>query len=82
MTLPTVHLNGTSKAELQDGYYKAYIAVKDALRALENIEFNARDYYVQEPGAWNKARAERIEQAEKLQAVANYLDAHLEYLMA
>ena len=57
-TLPCVHMNGTSAQMLFDGYRRAYEACRDALHAIEESEFNARDYYPVHPNAWAEARAE------------------------
>lgn len=72
-TFPTIHLNGTSKQMLLDGYVAALHALKDAQEALQKIEFNARDYYVQGPDAWNTARDEMADQFGKLNEVEGYL---------
>lgn len=58
MIFPTIHSNGTSPEMLRRGYSEARLAVDAAIRALENIEFNARDYYPQGPAAWRQARQE------------------------
>ncbi len=55
MRMPTIHLNGTGKKMLLEGYENAYHAIRDAEKALNNVEFNARDYYVQGPEAWTEA---------------------------
>jgi hypothetical protein len=77
ITAPTVHLNGTPATDLWAGYEAAYDAVRAAQDALAKIEFNARDYYVQGPEAWNKALNHRIEQAASLRQVEDYLFQHL-----
>jgi len=77
LTFPTVHLNGTGRKMLAEGYYNAYVAVQNAIRAFNEIEFNARDYYVQPEGAWAKARTERDCAAAHLRQVRDYLEAHL-----
>lgn len=41
---PTVHLNGTSKAELMEQLQASNNAITDAMRVLENNSPNARDY--------------------------------------
>jgi hypothetical protein len=76
--LPTVHLNGTGRKMLQDGYMAAYETLEKATEALAAIEFNARDYYVQEDGAYIKAREERNKMFAHLEHVNEYLVAHLE----
>lgn len=76
-TLPTVHLNGTSRKMLADGYFAAYQRLNEAIAAFNAIEFNARDYYVKGPGAWHQASAERSIMGHKLNDVHKYLAAHL-----
>lgn len=80
LTFPTVHLNGTGRKMLAEGYYNAYVTVQNAIRAFNEIEFNARDYYVQPEGAWPKARTERDCAAAHLLQVRDYLEAHLIHL--
>jgi hypothetical protein len=77
ITPPTVHLNGTSAKDLWIGYEAAYDAVRAAQEALGKIEFNSRDYYVQSPLAWDKAREDRYEQRRALEQVEEYLLQHL-----
>lgn len=77
ITPPTIHLNGTSAKDLWAGYEAAYDAVRAAQEALGKIEFNARDYYVQSPGAWEKAQDHRIKQRQALAQVEEYLLQHL-----
>ena len=77
ITAPTVHMNGTGYKDLWNGYEAAYDAVRAAQEAIGNIEFNARDYYVQDPEAWSKAQDHRIEQRQALSNVEEYLLQHL-----
>lgn len=74
-TFPTIHLNGTSKKDLLDGYRKAIDAIQDAVVALGSVEFNARDYYPHPHGlvAWTTASNERVEQFQKLYEVKDHL---------
>jgi len=74
---PTIHLNGTSAKDLWVGYEAAYDAVRAAQEALGKIEFNARDYYVQDADAFTKARDHRNEQRQALAQVEEYLIQHL-----
>jgi hypothetical protein len=78
--LPTVHTNGTSRKDLQEGYDRAADALHNFIRAWSTIEFNARDYYVQEPGAWGKARDARDQINDKLREIRDYIDNHREHL--
>lgn len=77
ITAPTVHSNGTGYKDLWNGYEAAYEAVRAAQEALGKIEFNARDYYVQDSEAYSKARDHRIEQRQALDNVEEYLLQHL-----
>jgi hypothetical protein len=77
ITAPTVHLNGTGYKDLWAGYEAAYNAVRDAQKAIGKIEFNARDYYVQDADAFTKARDHRIEQQQALAQIEEYLLQHL-----
>ena len=61
MRKPMVHLNGTGREMLVNGYEKAYDAIREAQKALRKIEFNARDYYVQGADAWPEAVKEMDE---------------------
>ena len=80
LILPSVHLNGTGRKMLTEGYHNAYVALQAAIRAFNEIEFNARDYYVQPPGAWPQARTERDCASTHLHRVRDYLEAHLIHL--
>jgi len=82
MTLPTIHRNGTSAKDLQAGYDAAADALDAFKQALSNIEFNSRDYYVQNEQAWNQAVEERQEISAKVEAVSAYLQEIREHLYA
>ena len=47
VSLPTVHLNGTSRDTLLEGYIAALDALRLAREALQAAAPNARDYYMQ-----------------------------------
>jgi hypothetical protein len=79
-TLPTIHLNGTSRKMLADGYFEAWNRLNEAITAFNAIEFNCRDYYVQSGDAWTRATADRTEAAKHLHAASKYLEAHLLHL--
>jgi len=82
MTLPSIHCNGTSAKDLQAGYDAAADALEAFKQALSNIEFNSRDYYVQNKQAWNQAVEERQEISAKVEAVSAYLQEIREHLYA
>jgi hypothetical protein len=76
--LPVVHMNGTSAECLLEGYTKAMRAVGDALEALQQIEFNQRDYYCHPVAeAWTKARELRKAQAKQLSEIRQSMEDHV-----
>ena len=80
--LPTIHTNGTSRAELIKGYEDAYYAIDKAISALQAVEFNARDYYIQGPDAWPRARNARALHIDFMSRAKEYAAEHLEHLSA
>ena len=72
-TIPTIHLNGTGFIDLRDGYAAAYDAIDKAMDALAKAELNGRDFYVQGPGAYHQARAERDQAFNHLSAAHAYV---------
>lgn len=73
-TLPTIHLNGTGADSLMREYQAARRAIGAAVDALAAATCNARDFYPQELGAWEGARAERQEAFRLLQLVSDYAE--------
>jgi hypothetical protein len=82
VTFPTVHLNGTSRDALREGYCKATAAIRAAGNALAEAGPNARDYYPQGPGAFEAARAQHQSRLDRLAAVREELYQILESLDA
>lgn len=77
--LPTVHLNGSGRERLYDGYHAAYKATVAARDALVMTEFHPRDYYVTD-GAFPRARLQRAGHLHRLDEVITYLEAHVAHL--
>lgn len=75
VTLPTIHLNGTGADTLQREYGEVRQAIRAASDALAAATCNPRDFYPQEPGAWERARDERSEAFRLLQQVSDYVEA-------
>lgn len=73
-TLPTIHLNGTGADNLQQEYRAVRRAIAAAADALVAATCNQRDFYPQEPGAWERARAERAEAFRLLDQVSSYAE--------
>lgn len=80
MRLPTIHLNGTSKTALFDGYMAAVSAVYAASEALAEAAPNARDYYPQGDGAFKQAQDEHNVRMMKLNSVLFELQQLVEHV--
>ncbi len=74
-TLPTIHLNGTDAKSLMTEYHEVYKAIDRACFALAAATCNARDFYPQGPGAYERARRERDDAFLKLKEVQNLAEA-------
>jgi hypothetical protein len=75
MTLPTIHLNGTSKQSLVDGLCDASDALNTAYAALKQTAPNGRDYYTQGPQALAAAQDEHLDRLRRLDAIKAEIDA-------
>jgi hypothetical protein len=73
MSLPTVHLNGTSREELIQLRLEAVTAIREAIVALRKAAPHGRDYYVQSPEAYRMARAVWEARLDALENVAEEL---------
>ena len=82
MTLPLIHLNGTGKQTLAEGYDNAARKLREFINAWEGVEFNARDYYPQGPEAWTEAIAQREAMNAKICEVLEYITDHREVVHA
>ena len=69
MMKPTIHLNGTSRQELLEGYLSAIAALNRAIDEVSLTAPNGRDYYVQDGEAWRRASAEHQHRMQRLNAV-------------
>lgn len=69
MIEPTIHLNGTSREALHEGYIAAGQAVRQAILALAEAAPHERDYYPQGDDAYKRAMAEHNARAVKLGSV-------------
>jgi hypothetical protein len=73
-TFPSVHLNGTGKTTLTKEYDAAADALETFREKFGQITCHGRDYYVQGPDAYSKARDERNEIWAHISAVEAYLN--------
>lgn len=74
MTLPTIHLNGTSPERLVEALETAYDKLREAREALAETAPNGRDYYPQGPQALYAAQDEHLARDNKLQQVMAELE--------
>lgn len=75
---PTIHLNGSGRALLTQGYSNALRTAQAARSALAEVECHPRDYYVDpDPKAYETARFVRDQHLAHLDALIRYCEAHL-----
>ena len=74
MTLPTIHLNGTSKKNLIQALCQASHALDAAYGALKETSPNGRDYYPQGPEAFGQAVTEHCSRLSRLDAIKDEID--------
>lgn len=74
MTVPTIHLNGTTKEQLLEQIENAWAAVNAAIDALKQMAPHGRDYYPQGPDAITRARDQHLARMRKLQDVCDDLE--------
>ena len=77
---PTIHLNGSSRESLQQGYENAYRALSEAIARFADNGFNARDYYTQGTNAYSDARVERDKHLQALYSARAYIEINIEAL--
>jgi len=75
MTHPTIHTNGTSRDALLDDACTVVNAIVLAIDAACSRGPNARDYYPQGDGAFEKARAEHDSRIARLVEVRKEYEA-------
>ncbi len=79
--MPTVHLNGTGRERLLEGYTNAWQSLQTAIETLAKAECHPRDYHVQaDPEAFNKARAQRDAQFDDLRRIQQEIEAIVHHL--
>ena len=83
MVFPTLHLNGTAGADLQDQVTDATLALHTAIKSLQAAGPNGRDYYVQrDVTAFAQAQQQHEDRLARLWAVRAELVAIAEAIHA
>lgn len=78
ITMPFIHMNGTSAETLLNDNCNARAAIMEALDTIARMEFNGRDYYPV-PGSFEKARKERSKHVMAVMNAAAYFEAIAEH---
>jgi DNA-binding HxlR family transcriptional regulator len=73
--LPTIHLNGTDAETLRREYNAARKSLNTTIDELVKATCNQRDFYPQDPGAWERAKAERAEVFRLLESIKAYVQS-------
>lgn len=69
MMVPTIHLNGTSRDELERQIMDAAYALQEAISKLKGMAPNGRDYYPQGPDAIIQATSEHRIRLKKVKEI-------------
>lgn len=78
LTVPTVHIGGTSFDGLMIPLHDAAHAVREAITALRECDPHGRDYYLQGEKAINIAISEHLSRTSRLQSVLEELQSLME----
>ena len=78
LALPVVHLNGTSRDALLEGYIDSCNALQHAIEVVQKNGPNARDYYVSRVFAFAQAHHEsRLERLASVLAELRQIGEHV-----
>jgi len=80
LAVPTIHLNGTSRASLVEDLCEAYSAINAALDKLKRTSPNGRDYYPQGSEAMTAAQDQHQTRMRKLTDVMSEIEQIVEAL--
>jgi hypothetical protein len=75
MQVPFIHLNGTSRKSLLEGYEEASQSLELAYSALKQTVPHGRDYYPKGDGALKIAIEEHSSRLKRLDAIKGEIDA-------
>ena len=76
--LPTIHLNGTSKETLIEGYSNIIENLDKLSDSISSCEFHSRDYYVHDVDAFSNALRERNKHINNISEFAQYIEKHIQ----
>ena len=78
LSVPSVHLNGTSKERLMSNLQDVTEKLREAYDAMKSAAPNGRDYYVQGPDAIGQAEVQHRGRLERIDSVIRDINAELE----
>lgn len=76
LEMPFIHLNGTSRETLEEQVSTAYRAILNAVKALEGMHPNGRDYYSKGDAALTRAVNQHQSRVDRLVAIKDELMAY------
>jgi hypothetical protein len=82
LTVPTVHLNGTSKGRLLESLNSARESLEVAYQRVKETYPNGRDYYPQGETAIRRAEDQHLSRLARIDSVQKELDALIEAIDA
>lgn len=74
LQIPTIHLNGTARSDLLNGYLQARAALVFARRTLCDTAPNGRDYYPQGDGAIGRALTQHAARLKAIDAIIDEIE--------
>lgn len=80
LTVPAVHLNGTSRDGLLEGYMEAIDALRLAMKALQAAAPHERDYYVQAGDTFCMAQNQHFTRLARLRETLDELNTIAEHV--
>jgi hypothetical protein len=80
LILPTVHLNGTSRDSLLEGYMAAMDALRLAIQEVQAAAPHARDYYVQAGDTFCMAQNQHFTRLARLRETLDELNTIAEHV--
>ena len=81
MMVPTIHLNGTSREDLEAAAEAAYRALTEAIEKVAALGPNGRDFYPQGPDALGQALEEHAQLRGRLEAVRGEVEIYYNALV-
>jgi len=80
LTLPTVHINGSSRDSLLEDYMAAMDSIRLAMKAVQAAAPHPRDYYVQSNMSAHLARDEHVTRLARLRETLDELNTIAEHV--